>query len=173
MADVRGPGGLPGQKSSPPEGMQCDDCSDPATVRVQGETDSFGSEQHDLCAACAKKMLDEEADTSGRCDYCKQEAQERVWIRDYDEGMGGPVYHVCRACQQRQQDRINEEAAYQDDYYDYDEPEDDCCPNCGGDGVVYSCFDECACVDPESGCDECERVCDWCKPRPASAKAEA
>jgi hypothetical protein len=51
-------------------------------------------------------------------------------------------------------------------------PEDDDCPNCGGDGVVYSCFDECACVDPESGCDECERACDWCKPRPAP-KAEA
>lgn len=40
----------------------------------------------------------------------------------------------------------------------------DCCPNCGGDGVIYSCFDEIACVDPESGCDECERHCDWCQP---------
>ena len=22
------------------------------------------------------------------------------------------------------------------------------CPNCGGDGVIYSCFEEWACVDP-------------------------
>lgn len=45
--------------------------------------------------------------------------------------------------------------------YDYDP--DDYCPNCCGEGVVYSCFEEWACVDPESGCDECERRCDWCK----------
>lgn len=55
---------------------------------------------------------------------------------------------------------------------DHDHDPGDCCPNCCGDGVVYSCFDECACVDPESGCDECERACDWCKPRPAPAKRE-
>lgn len=42
---------------------------------------------------------------------------------------------------------------------------DDCCPNCGGEGVVYSCFEEWACIDPESGCDYCERPCDWCRPR--------
>ena len=48
---------------------------------------------------------------------------------------------------------------------DFDHDPGDCCPNCGGDGVVYSCFDECGCVDPESGCGDCERVCDWCKPR--------
>lgn len=53
----------------------------------------------------------------------------------------------------------------------FDHYHGDCCPNCGGDGVVYSCFDECACVDPESGCDECERACDWCKPRPSLPSA--
>jgi hypothetical protein len=49
-----------------------------------------------------------------------------------------------------------------DHFYD---PSDDYCPNCGGEGVVYVCFSEYACVDPESGCDLCERRCDWCQPR--------
>lgn len=49
--------------------------------------------------------------------------------------------------------------------FDYD-PSDDYCPNCGGEGVVYMCVSEYACVDPEGGCDLCERRCDWCRPRP-------
>lgn len=56
---------------------------------------------------------------------------------------------------------------------DFDHYDDDCCPNCGGDGVIYMCFDECACVDPESGCDLCERRCDWCRPRKPSPQPES
>lgn len=44
---------------------------------------------------------------------------------------------------------------------DLDDDED--CPNCGGEGVVYCCFEEFACLDPEGGCDDCERRCDWCR----------
>lgn len=47
----------------------------------------------------------------------------------------------------------------------------DGCWQCGGEGVVYSCEQEYACIDPESGCDLCERRCDVCQPlrrRPAS-----
>lgn len=44
------------------------------------------------------------------------------------------------------------------------DPEDEDCPNCGGEGVVYSCVSEYTCIDPESGCDLCERRCDWCHP---------
>ena len=40
------------------------------------------------------------------------------------------------------------------------------CWNCGGEGVVYSCFDEICCVDPEDGCDECARPCEICTRRP-------
>ena len=47
----------------------------------------------------------------------------------------------------------------QDDPYDDDE-----CANCGGEGIVYMCHSEYACVDPEGGCDECARRCDWCQP---------
>lgn len=46
------------------------------------------------------------------------------------------------------------------EFFDFD---DDGCPNCGGEGVIYSCFEEFACVDPEGGCDLCERRCDWCR----------
>lgn len=50
------------------------------------------------------------------------------------------------------------------EWFGEDETDDDC-PNCGGDGFVSSCFEEWACVDPEGGCDECMRRCDWCHPK--------
>lgn len=43
--------------------------------------------------------------------------------------------------------------------------EDNDCPNCGGEGYVFDCFEEYACIDPEGGCDLCMRRCDWCNPR--------
>jgi hypothetical protein len=43
---------------------------------------------------------------------------------------------------------------------------DDECWNCGGEGYVYNCFEEYACVNPEDGCDECMRRCDVCNARP-------
>lgn len=54
------------------------------------------------------------------------------------------------------------------------EYDDDVCPNCNGEVVVYCCEEEYACVDPEGGCDLCERRCDWCRPRkPASIPQDA
>lgn len=47
-----------------------------------------------------------------------------------------------------------------DDRY-YDDC-DDVCPNCSGEGVIYMCHSEYACIDPEGGCDLFERPCDWC-----------
>jgi hypothetical protein len=54
---------------------------------------------------------------------------------------------------------------------DYPDMEPDLieCWSCHGDGVVYSCFEEYACVDPESGCDQCERRCDVCHKKGGSA----
>lgn len=48
-----------------------------------------------------------------------------------------------------------------DDHYDGAE-----CWNCGGEGYVYSCVEEYACIDPEGGCDYCARRCDVCNPKP-------
>lgn len=41
--------------------------------------------------------------------------------------------------------------------------DEDDCPNCGGEGVIYDCLDG-FCEDAESGCELCERRCDWCSP---------
>lgn len=46
---------------------------------------------------------------------------------------------------------------------DHDDDSDEC-PNCAGEGIVYSCDEEFACLDPEGGCDLCARRCDWCRP---------
>lgn len=51
-----------------------------------------------------------------------------------------------------------------DEDFDHCDPDDANCPNCGGEGYVASCFEEFACIDPESGCDLCIRRCDWCRP---------
>ena len=44
---------------------------------------------------------------------------------------------------------------------DFDD--DDECWNCGGEGYVYDCFTEYACINPEDGCDLCMRRCDVCR----------
>jgi hypothetical protein len=54
-----------------------------------------------------------------------------------------------------------------DDYHDDYEDE---CPNCGGEGIVYCCFEEFACIDPDGGCADCARRCDWCQPRKQSPR---
>lgn len=41
-------------------------------------------------------------------------------------------------------------------------PSGEDCPECGGEGYVADCFEEFACVDPESGCEECTRRCRGC-----------
>lgn len=56
------------------------------------------------------------------------------------------------------------------DDFDFGDDFSDECPNCGGEGVIYMCFEEYACIDPEGGCDLCERRCDWC--RPAAAREQ-
>jgi hypothetical protein len=126
MGDVTGPiSSLPGSVLHElPKDARCDDHPDrPAVVRVQGETDSFGSEMHDLCEDCAKAEREyrrsPEACT-GRCDWCKNDATDLRTTRDYEEGLSGPVYEVCGACIKRRDDRLREE----DDHY-YDDPLDD------------------------------------------------
>jgi len=50
------------------------------------------------------------------------------------------------------------------EYDEYDEIDGSDCWNCGGEGYVSNCFEEFACVDPESGCDLCTRRCEICNP---------
>ncbi|WP_425065081.1 hypothetical protein [Reyranella sp.] len=119
MADVIGPTStMPGSSHRLPDDATCDLHLDrPAVARIQGETDSMGAELNDMCREC----LDEHrayvrnADTSGTCDWCKQHAPKRFNRRDYDEGMAGPLYQVCRGCIDRQNREIEKELARYDD----------------------------------------------------------
>lgn len=119
MADVTGPvSTLPGARHTLPEDAVCDAHPNrKAVARVQGETDSFGSELNDMCQECLDQYQawrrSPEA-RSGRCDWCKNEASDLSDTRDIDEGMGGPVYRVCGPCRKKYDDELLEEL----DYYD-------------------------------------------------------
>ncbi len=125
MADVTGPiSTLPGARHAPPEGTMCDDHPDrPAVTRLQGETDSFGSEMHDLCAECLAEHNEWKRtapDNIGTCDWCGAPDVKLRHRRDIDEGMYGRVYDVCAACVKRDNDRIREELDEYDDLHDGD-----------------------------------------------------
>lgn len=109
---------MPGTLYGVPPGAKCDtyDCVNPATVRVQGETDSFGAEMHDLCGECARREHQGSRDffANGECEWCQKQATDRREQRDYDEGTCGRVYFVCGKCRGRYQERLAEEAQYDD-----------------------------------------------------------
>lgn len=106
MAEVTGPiMTLPGAKHPLPDGAMCDVHSGrKAVARVQGETDSFGSELNDLCIECldeVRRYARSPEVRSGTCDWCKIDKTDLAPARDYDEGLNGPVYRVCMACRER------------------------------------------------------------------------
>lgn len=121
MADATGPiNSFPGSAHALPDGTMCDHHPDvPAVARVQGETDSMGSEMHDLCRVCLDDLhayrRSVEART-GPCDWCKSPSTDLCDARDYDEGMHGPVYWACGKCRARVERKAAEElASYGDD----------------------------------------------------------
>jgi hypothetical protein len=128
MADVTGPiSSLPGSSHFPPENTVCDTCGKPATIRKQGDTDSFGAEMFDFCKECWEKAKEDfNASMLGSCDWCKAGQVELSPRRDYEEGMAGRVYYVCSHCIDKDVKRINEEYDqefgfndyYEDDYED-------------------------------------------------------
>jgi hypothetical protein len=132
MSEVTGPiSTLPNSIHEVPEGTKCDECSARmAVVRIQGETDSFGCEMHDICQECfdAQKayrcseagMAEEAEWRTGQCEWCKNQATDLRDARDYEEGMCGRVYRVCGPCIKR----VNDEAAAELDAMDsYDFPD--------------------------------------------------
>jgi hypothetical protein len=128
MADVTGPiSTLSGAMHDVPIGQKCDKHQRrKAIVRIQGETDSFGCEMHDMCRECldeyrARKNSPEAAEwRNGQCEWCKEAATDLRDARDYEEGLSGRVYRVCGACIKRQNEELKAEADYYDDYRDYD-----------------------------------------------------
>lgn len=134
MAHVSGPtSSMPLSSRAVPEEMECDFAGDEicskgtrATVRLQGETDSFGAEYSDVCQAHADSIRTSELNTPTSCDWCKKMSNNCRSTRDYDEGMSGPVYMVCPACRLKQSQDADEEVEYwrsrnlQGDYFEYD-----------------------------------------------------
>lgn len=121
MADVTGPiSTLPGAVRAPPAGARCDNHPErPATCRLQGETDSFGSEQHDLCDECKTELQAAVGSTrSGRCDWCKQEATDLRPHRDFEEGNCGRVYDVCGNCVAKETAALRAELEHDDWWWD-------------------------------------------------------
>ncbi|MEW8119437.1 MAG: hypothetical protein AB2792_19920 [Candidatus Thiodiazotropha sp.] len=119
MSDVTGPiSTLPGDRHKAPDGQMCDNHPDrKAVCRVQGETDSFGSELHDLCQECFDSLKQQSSDRTGKCDWCGKEAKDLRKKRDLDEGRCGPVYDVCGECS-RNHDSY-QMLRYEDDYENY------------------------------------------------------
>jgi hypothetical protein len=85
----------------------------PAVLRVQGETDSYGSEMVDLCAAChEQERKEDEASKHGTCDWCRKPSDSLRTTRDYDEGSCGPVYRICTSCSNKREKEDREELAW-------------------------------------------------------------
>ena len=124
MSDVSGPiSTLPGSVHTA-HGM-CDEHPErSATIRIQGETDSFGAEFYDLCDECANALRAEikgEREKPRRCDWCKTVATDTHPHRDFEEGSCGRVYDVCGACRLRELDSLAEEYAERDEWTQFDE----------------------------------------------------
>ncbi len=132
MADVTGPiSSLPGARHAVPKGTMCDDHPDrPAVQRIQGETDSFGSEMNDLCQECVdemKRQIQEQANVEEQCDWCKTMQKNLRPHRDFEEGSSGRVYDVCPRCISEENKRVHEELDNNsDDYFDREDFND--CP---------------------------------------------
>jgi len=93
-------------------------CPNPATVRIQGETDSFGCEYIHYCEECDEldeilSEISEEitGEEDSHCEWCRKtvKRKELSFTRDIDEGSSGPVYEVCGECRSKQNDYINDE----------------------------------------------------------------
>lgn len=117
MAGTTGPiSTLPGVHHTLPEGQMCDIHQNrKAVARIQGETDSFGSEMNDLCQECVDEFKKHAQEAKvGMCDWCKKEATDLRNRRDFEEGRAGRVYQICGACVKLKNERL--EAAL--DYYE-------------------------------------------------------
>jgi hypothetical protein len=95
------------------EGYNCV-CPEYAIIRLQGETDSFGAEYFNYCEACYKACMDAEKDIEDNCDWCKEMAKVYP-VRDYSEGMSGPVYYVCMECSTKQDKEALEELKWMEE----------------------------------------------------------
>jgi hypothetical protein len=129
MSDVTGPiSSLPGSIHKSPMGKMCDNCPEKkAVIRIQGETDSFGSEMHDLCQECSIVSHAGEFDQTsiGFCNWCGKESSDLKPTRDYEEGSCGPIYHVCAECIRLRNEDAQKELELWTDEIDFEDWRED------------------------------------------------
>ena len=115
MSATCGPGRMPGQLCTVPIGQMCDTHSDSQAIyRVISETDMFGSEMVDMCSDCYTQYSNEmEASrlerATGTCDWCNNQSTTLSDHRDFEEGLGGKIYQVCKACIDKESARMDKE----------------------------------------------------------------
>jgi hypothetical protein len=123
---------LPGSVHAGKVGAICEYCNKPATKQLQGETDSFSYEMHDICDECLAATKAKELWYKDHCcDWCHHSTDNIQPTRDYDEGSNGPVYYVCASCRAKKAQKDREELEwtqedlpeYADDFEDPDEEE--------------------------------------------------
>ena len=133
---------MPNSTHSVENGAMCDNHPNRvATTSKQGETDSFGSEIHELCDECeASWKAQASKPYVGYCEFCTRQAYSSAqWVqvevfdyRDYEEGMNGPVYKVCKShldsmneSQLKQCHESNHVHDFDDEYWPDSEDEND------------------------------------------------
>jgi len=88
-------------------------------ARIQGETDSMGSEMNDCCQECSDTIRAHAKEArTGVCDWCKLQVSDLRPARDYDEGMSGRVYDVCGRCVRKQTEEATQWLREYDDEVD-------------------------------------------------------
>ncbi len=144
------------------EVCMCEGCNKPATHKVSGEEDSFGTEWSYYCEPHALVVHGvatkaDDAGTIGTCKWCKRTEVAVFRYRDSDEGHNGPVYNVCDCCIQRDikqsheeyemnfvnQETIDYEDETEEDPTDYDgEPSEITVPSVSYTKATHSFTDE-------------------------------
>lgn len=108
---------LPGRVLSRSPKEYCESCEDdtPATVEIQGETDSFGYESIYLCDQHHKEMVEEMNNPEeDYCHVCK-EIKPLFPFRSPDE-VNGPVDEICQDCASRiNSNFVRDMGGYDDD----------------------------------------------------------
>jgi hypothetical protein len=109
---------LPGQFIGVQKNAKCEKHPNkPATHCLVTEADSMGYETRNMCQKCynyyqrTKKQTEPVLST---CDWCKATGVELKPIRDHEEGMSGPIYHVCDNCRNHGSDLVSEESTVTD-----------------------------------------------------------
>jgi hypothetical protein len=87
----------------------CETCKVPAQYRLVTKLRLGGIDWTPYCSEHADLRL---ATMLGTCDWCKGTNLLVKPHRDFEEGSGGPLYDVCRACRIKESNDLSEETGW-------------------------------------------------------------